>query len=134
MHATLQNGQGKICLIIDYEGFTIAKSPPISTSKKTLDILQKHYCERMYRAYVCNPPLYFRTFWAVIKSFVDPVTKAKVCICHGNAGFKQIVNDMGGREKADKHLEKCAGGTKKLKDFQIDEYLALPLHVSFDDR
>jgi CRAL/TRIO domain len=106
----------------------------MSTTKKTLDILQKHYCERMYRAYVCNPPMYFRTFWACIKPFVDPVTKNKVCICHGKSGMKQIVDDMGGPAVAYQHLEKCAGGIMDIKEFNVDEYLALPMNVSFDER
>mmetsp|Transcript_57181 Transcript_57181/g.139397 ORF Transcript_57181/g.139397 Transcript_57181/m.139397 type:complete len:429 (+) Transcript_57181:250-1536(+) len=129
-----KNGQGKICLIIDYEGFSMSQSPPMSTSKKTLDILQRHYCERMFRVYVCNPPLYFRTFWGIIKPLVDPVTKKKVCMCHGKAGMEQIVDDMGGPSKASKHLEKCAGGTGKIKDFNVDEYLSLPMNVCFDEQ
>jgi hypothetical protein len=78
--------------------------------------------------------MYFRTFWAVIKPLVDPVTKKKVCMCHGKAGMEQIVSDMGGPAKAYKHLEKCAGGTANLKEFNVDEYLALPMNVSFDEQ
>jgi hypothetical protein len=33
----------KINLMIDYEGFRIRDSPPMSTTKYTLEILQKHY-------------------------------------------------------------------------------------------
>ncbi|KAG7358391.1 CRAL-TRIO domain containing protein [Nitzschia inconspicua] len=129
-----KNGHGKICLIIDYEGFTLSKAPPMSTTKKTLDMLQKHYAERMYRAYVCNPPLYFRSFWALIKPFVDPITKQKVCFCSGKKGLHQIVDDMGGPEKAKLHLEKCAGGVADLRAFDNIEYLNLPFNVAFDEK
>jgi hypothetical protein len=129
-----KNGHGKICLIIDYEGFTLSKAPPMSTTRRTLDMLQKHYAERMYRAYVCNPPLYFRSFWALIKPFVDPITKQKVCFCCGREGLQQIVDDMGGPEKAKLHLEKCAGGVEALRCFDNVEYLNLPLHVAFDEK
>mmetsp|Transcript_720 Transcript_720/g.1320 ORF Transcript_720/g.1320 Transcript_720/m.1320 type:complete len:345 (+) Transcript_720:128-1162(+) len=128
-----KNGHGKICLIIDYEGFNLSKAPPMSTTRKTLDILQKHYCERMYRAYVCNPPLYFRSFWALIKPFVDPCTKKKVCFCSGKKGLQQIVDDMGGPERA-KHLEKCAGGVEQVREFNPEEFLNLPLEVAFDEK
>ena len=129
-----KNGHGKICLIIDYEGFQVSKAPPMSTTRQVLQILQQHYAERMYRAYVCNPPLYFRTFYAIIKPFVDPVTKQKVCFCSGKQGMNQIVDDMGGRERAMRHLEKCAGGVEKLRPFDNLEYLNAPFNHAFDEQ
>ena len=83
------NADGKICLIIDYEGFQMRHAPSMSTSRKTLSILQHHYPERMHRVYLCSPPLLFRTVWAMVKPFVDPVTKEKICFCHGEKGLKQ---------------------------------------------
>jgi hypothetical protein len=127
-----KNGHGKICLVIDYDGFTLSKAPPMSTTRKTLDILQCHYCERMFRAYVCNPPFYFTSFWAVIKPFVDPITKQKVCFCSGKKGMMQIVDDMGGPDRA-KHLEQCAGGVDDIRRYDYDEYLRLPFHMAFDE-
>ena len=55
-----QRGQRKVCIVIDYDGFLLRHSPSLSTSRYTLDILQKHYPERMHKAYVCNPPFVFR--------------------------------------------------------------------------
>ena len=60
----------KVCIVIGYEGFKLANAPPISTTKHTLTILQHHYPERMFRAYICDPPLMFRTFWGIIRHFV----------------------------------------------------------------
>jgi hypothetical protein len=131
---SFQNKKAKICLIIDYEGFKLRHSPPMSTSRRTLNILQKHYPERLFRIYLCNPPFIFRSFWAVIKPFVDPVTKKKVCFCSGKQGMAQIRDDMGGENSIGaKHLEPCAGGTDTLRDFDSTEYLALPFHVAFDE-
>mmetsp|Transcript_29195 Transcript_29195/g.79011 ORF Transcript_29195/g.79011 Transcript_29195/m.79011 type:complete len:400 (-) Transcript_29195:328-1527(-) len=130
-----KNGHGKICLVIDYEGFHISKTPPMSTTKRTLDILQRHFCERMYRAYICNPPFVFRSFYAVIKPFVDPVTKEKICWCVGQKGMDQVVEDVGGPAKAETQLEKCCGGGgEKLRDFDSEEYMRLPLTVAFDEK
>jgi hypothetical protein len=129
-----KNGQSKICLVIDYKGFQLWNAPPMSTSRKTLDILQNHYPERMYRAYICNPPFVFRTFWALIQPFVDPNTKEKMCFCSGKKGLQKIVQDMGGPEKAH-HLEPCAGGTDPLRPFDHKEYLRqLPWDVAFDEQ
>ena len=55
-----KNGRSKICIIIDYDEFQLRHAPPMSTSRYTLDILQKHYPERMHKAYICNPPFVFR--------------------------------------------------------------------------
>jgi hypothetical protein len=125
--------RSKICLIIDYDGFRLRDSPPMSTATHTLEILQRHYPERLYRAYVCNPPWVFSTFWAVIKPFVDPVTKTKICFCSGAKGMQKIAEDMGGMERGKRHLEPCAGGTEDLRDFDGKEYLNLPMDVAFDE-
>lgn len=42
--------------IIDYAGATTSSSPSIKTSKTVIDILQKHYCERLGKAVVCRCP------------------------------------------------------------------------------
>lgn len=55
-----KNGRSKVCIIIDYDEFSLRHAPPLSTSRYTLDILQKHYPERMHKAYICNPPFVFR--------------------------------------------------------------------------
>ena len=129
---SVKNGHGKICLVIDYDGFSITKTPSMSASKRTLSILQDHYCERMYRAYICNPPFVFRSFYNVIKPFVDPVTKQKVCWCVGKNGLDQIVEDVGGQDKADVLLEACLGGGD-VRDFDSVEYNLLPLNMAFDE-
>mmetsp|Transcript_42707 Transcript_42707/g.48518 ORF Transcript_42707/g.48518 Transcript_42707/m.48518 type:complete len:396 (-) Transcript_42707:17-1204(-) len=128
-----KNGFGKICLVIDYEGFKMSKTPPISTTKRTLEILQRHYCERMYRMYICNPPFVFRSFYALIKPFVDPVTKQKVCFCVGEEGLQQIVDDVGGKVLARRQLEKCCGGDGNVRTFNSTEYMRLPLAIAFDE-
>ena len=128
-----KNGHGKICLVIDYEGFSITKTPSMSASKRTLTILQQHFCERMHRAYICNPPFVFRSFYAMIKPFVDPVPRQKVCWCVGRKGLDQVINDVGGIEKAAKQLERCFGGVETLRDFNSVEYNQLPLSIAFDE-
>ena len=129
-----KNGYGKICLVIDFDGHSIANSPTMSASKRTLTILQRHFCERMYRVYICNPPFIFRSFYAIIKPFVDPVTKQKICWCVGQKGLDQIVEDIGGTEKAAVQLEQCTGGIGNVRDFDSVEYNRLPLTEAFDEK
>ena len=93
----------------------------MSTSKFTLDILQKHYPERMFKAYILNPPFVFRTFWAIIKPFIDPITKEKIEFCHGKQGAEIVA-----RRFDLNSVEPCAGGKERnTKEFKSEEYLAL---------
>lgn len=123
-----KSGREKINLIIDYQGFRLRDSPPLSTSRHTLDILQKHYPERMYRSYVCNPPYVFKAFWAVIKAFVDPVTKQKICFCSGKAGMETLAENFDVTR-----VESCAGGSKDLDPFDSKTYLSKPFYHTFDE-
>lgn len=127
-------GQSKLCIVIDYAGFQLRHAPPMSTSKYTLDVLQKHYPERLYRAYICNPPWIFKGFWKVISPFIDPVTKEKIQFCTSKPDFEKVLEDMGGPEKAKPHLEECAGGSISPTDFDSKSYLSLPLDVAYGEQ
>jgi hypothetical protein len=119
----------KINLLIDYDGFRLRDSPPMSTAKLTLEILQKHYPECLFHAYVMNPPFIFRAFWTLIKPFVDPVTKEKIIFCSGKAGIEKLTSAV---ERVDK-LELCAGGTGEVRDVDSKEYMHLPFPTTFDE-
>ena len=125
----------KHCLIMDMSNFSMRSAPPLSTSKFTLDILQKHYPERIYRIYVCHAPLAFRLFWNLVKQFIDPITKAKVVmVTEGNDGMRQLHDEV---ENIDQ-LERCVRGQQNplppnFKEFDSHEYLNLPMDVTFGE-
>ena len=125
----------KHCLIMDMSNFSMRSAPPLSTSKFTLDILQKHYPERIYRIYVCHAPFAFRMFWNLVKPFIDPITKEKVVmVTEGNDGMKQLHDEVGSLEQ----LEPCVRGKENpvppnFKEFDSQEYLDLPMNVSFGE-
>jgi len=121
----------KINLVIDYAGFRLRDAPPLSTSKHTLDILQKHYPERMHRAYVLHPPLYFKTFWSVIKPFVDPLTKKKIVMVSNDAAMRELTDAVGPANL--NKMEPVAGGPEPVRDFDSREYLHLPFDHCFDE-
>jgi len=122
------SGKEKVNIIINFDGFKLRNAPPLSTTRHTLDILQNHYCERLHRSYICNPPFMFRTFWAIIKPFIDPVTKEKIVFCHGEAGRKILAESFELDE-----MEKCASGITKMRKFNSKEYLFSPFDTTFDD-
>lgn len=120
----------KYNLVIDYDGFKLMNAPPLSTSKYTLDILQKHYPERMYRAYLIHPPAVFNIFWKLVRPFIDPVTKEKVVFCTGKHGLQKFTDAVGPFVHK---LEKDCGGPGPVREFDSAEYLNLPFDVSFDE-
>ena len=120
----------KINLLIDYDAFKLSNAPPMSTTKYTLEILQKHYPERMKHAYLLNPPLVFRAFWALIKSFVDPITKEKIVFCSGTDGRTKLTNNVTTKHKLE---ARSYGSDSNIRDFESSEYLSLPFNVGFDE-
>jgi CRAL/TRIO domain len=115
----------KINLVIDYNGFRLSDAPPMSTSQKTLEILQKSYPECLFRAYVVDPPWIFKTFWALIKPFVDVNTRAKLVFCTGKN--HELL------QRADKsQLEVFCGGSD-TKKFDSTGYMSLPMDKAFGE-
>jgi len=125
---TEKNGKEKYCVMMDYVGFKLRNAPSIKATRETLNILQNHYPERMFRAYICNPPAVFRMFWNLIKNFIDPVTKAKIVFCVGLSGQKHVEEDFDTTT-----TEKCAFGKSDLREFSSHEYLFNPLNTTFDE-
>jgi hypothetical protein len=132
--------QEKICLIIDFEGYQLRHAPPLSVSRMTLDILQKHYPERMYRAYVCNAPFIFRTFFAMVRPFIDPLTKQKIVMCHGKHGYETMSEHLTVEDLEPSILSRLQIPKKDIdttnphpKAFDNNEYLASPFDTTFDE-
>jgi CRAL/TRIO domain len=126
---THRQGFSKIVFVIDYTGFSLRNAPPLSTSRYTLDIMQKHYPERWHRFYLTNPPFIFKAFWMAVKPFVDPHTKEKIVFCTGSKGVAFLLDELGGDPSI---LEKCVGGTHTY-NFNAHGYFGLPLDVAVDD-
>jgi len=108
---------GKMALIIDYEGFSLWNAPPMKTSRETLNILQDHYPERLHRAYLLRPPMIFHGFWSMISPFIDSVTREKVKFLKSDETklIEQILNDF-----SLDHIEKRIGGKDERKFVSCD--------------
>jgi hypothetical protein len=121
-------GLEKINLMIDYEHFRIRDSPPMSTSKWTIQILQNHYPERLFKAYVLNPGFVFRTFLTVIRPFLDPVTKSKIAMASGKAEKQKKIGE---RFDLDVLEESSGGEPGAVKDFDSKLYLSMPFDEAY---
>lgn len=62
-------GSEKIVWLIDFNKWSLRSSPPMKTSRQTLDILQNHFPERLALAICYNPPKMFGMFWNVSDPF-----------------------------------------------------------------
>ena len=130
MEAT--TGQTKVVLLIDYDGFAMTKSPPISTSKAVLHILQDHYPERLHRAFVVRPLYLFYGLFQVLSPFMDAVTRSKIVMLT-NAQLSAKDNQMLSDISCDQ-LEFAISGDRKEADhrpFDSKMYLAGDFNKDF---
>ncbi|CAM9131125.1 unnamed protein product [Discosporangium mesarthrocarpum] len=124
-------GEGKMCLIVDYSGFSVRNSPPMKTSMETLRILQNHYPETLGVAFMLTPPFIFRGFWNAIYPFIDPVTKLKFVFVRGDLNLPTAQEVLAKNFNLNM-LEESLGGRNKVP-FDSSKYLASPMHVEFDE-
>jgi hypothetical protein len=108
---TAKSGVEKLCLVIDYDGYSILNAPPMKTSREVLSILQDHYPERLFRAYCVRPPMIFYGFYRVISPFIDPITAEKIVMLTSsmmNNSINQLYREIG-----QENLEAAFGGEEK---------------------
>lgn len=116
----------KIVLLIDFNGFTMKHSAPMSTARHTLDILQKRYPERMKRSFIMYPPMVFTAFWTLIKPFIDPVTKSKIVFC--NSTGQEVLDTV---RHSDDLEPRAYGSGHGLREFDPQVYLRQPMHETY---
>ena len=61
----LPEDQEQMVWLIDFTGMTFSNSVPIKTARDTINILQNHYPERLFLAFLYSPPRIFEAFWKV---------------------------------------------------------------------
>lgn len=124
-----KTGVEKLCLVIDYEGYSLFNSPPMKTSKEVLSILQDHYPERLFRAYCVRPPMIFYGFYRVISPFIDPITAEKIVML--TSSMMNDPNNQLFREIGQENLEEVFGGVEK-RPFVSHIYLDGEFHDDFN--
>lgn len=117
------HGVEKLCMLIDFKGYSVLNAPPMKTSMATLNILQNHYPERLGAAYLLNPPWIFSSFFRMISPFIDPVTRDKICFVTGKEAQRRALLL---RNFDEEELEVDAGGRNAVP-FRSDAYLSSPL-------
>jgi hypothetical protein len=88
-------GQEQMIWLIDFKGWSIKKSSPLSVARETVHIFQNHYPERLNLFILYNPPRVFETFFSLVKPFLDPNTVKKIRFIHPkNSESTKILSDL----------------------------------------
>ena len=86
----LPEGQEQMIWLIDYKGWTMKNSSPLSVVRETANILQNHYPERLHVAVMHNPPRLFEAVWKV--SCVTLVTKTLNIYEHCVRNYEEMLS------------------------------------------
>jgi len=65
----------KVVMFFDYNQYAMKNSPPPALIRGLLRDLRDHWPERLEHVVLVDTPIFFRAFWAIVKHFIDPVTK-----------------------------------------------------------
>ena len=62
----MPEGVSQMVWMIDFKGFSISSSPPISQCMEILNVLSNHYPERLGLAFIIDTPFIFNVFCVII--------------------------------------------------------------------
>lgn len=123
-------GHEQICLLIDFQGYSLLNAPPMSVSKLTLEILGNHYPERLGNAFLIDPPFIFNIFWGAISPFVNKVTAKKVVFVSGEKGKQKIYNSY---FTSAAEVEKSVGGESE-HEYQHQHFWKKEIEINRTER
>ena len=121
----------KINVVFDYQGYRSDKhEPPLSLIKGLLFCLRDHYPERLQSMYLVDVPFRFRAFWAILKPFIDPVTKSKIQIVNGDEQKQHIFQNLVSPDQAMSFMRKDG---LKPDDYDIENWTNIvPFNYDID--
>ena len=68
----------RYCVFITLEDFSLWSSPPMATTKETIDMVTNQFPERLGHCVMFKAPMIFGGLWSAVKGFIDPKTAGKV--------------------------------------------------------
>jgi len=119
--------QDSVNFIVMFKGFSSDRAPPLSTGKEMIKTLQRHYPERLNRAYLVGTSGFINVLWKLGKPFIDPVTVAKIIFIPGSKAV-QVLNEDYEMDQ----IESILGGNAE-RQFDSEEYLTSPFHTAFGE-
>jgi len=92
-------GKDKVVIFYDYNGYGLKNSPPPLLLKHLMSEFRDHWPERLQHVFMVDTPFFFRAFWAIVKHFIDPITKDLVQFITGEEQ-KKIFREMISEDQA----------------------------------
>jgi len=92
----------KVMVFYNYNGFTLKNSPPPAMMNRLLSglsFLRDHWPERLEHVFLVDTPFIFRAVWAIIKHFIDPITKRTVQFITGEEQ-KELLRELIDKDQA----------------------------------
>jgi hypothetical protein len=77
---TMGDGVEQLVLLVDFNGYSLRKAPPIAVAKEFVSVLSDHYPERLGAAVLVDPPKVFSFLWNAVKLLVDANTRKKIYV------------------------------------------------------
>lgn len=98
------SGIYQIVLLFDMEGMSYQNTPPIEVQRQVIQLLMRHYPERVQMAYFSHQPWIFSIFYNMIYPFMEQRHKDKVCLLgwddfddlHENVELEELEEKYGG--------------------------------------
>ncbi len=79
---------------MDLAGLSLAPNGiAMDIFKETVRIDQAYYPERLHKIIFINAPFIFRPIWAVLKPWLDPVTREKFHV-YGPTGYQEMLTEL----------------------------------------
>jgi hypothetical protein len=123
--------EDKVTVVFDYTGFTLRNSPTSSHVGKFIHQFQNHYPERAHTIYIVNAPVVFRFFWALVRPFIDSVTRKKINFVTGNQQIQATFEAIVDVEDAQPFMLPAG---KRTKEVDMDRFLHdIPFHEGYDE-
>lgn len=110
----------KVNVVFDYQQYSSKKEPPLALVKDLMFCLRDHYPERLRFLCFIDAPFMFRAFWAVVRPFIDPVTKKKIRFISGRTQKKRFFSNIVSTDQAMSFI--LPEGTKP-DEYDIKNYL-----------
>ncbi|KAI9332045.1 CRAL-TRIO domain-containing protein [Obelidium mucronatum] len=116
---SMPKGVSQVCVLTEYSGATMFNGYPITVTMKYMDILSKHYPERLAVTCVVNPSWAIPMLYKLVKPFMDPVTLSKIHFAATDG-------------RKDGNSEHGTGGWLRLLDIADADQLPLEFGGEFD--
>jgi len=114
------NGEkGKVLIFYDFNGYRMKNSPPPLFIKELMSDFRDHWPERLHHVFIVDSPFIFRALWAIVKHFIDPITKDFIQFITGEEQ-KKILREMVSEDQAAPYM---FDGGKDGEETDINAFL-----------